>query len=107
MEAINLLVISEVLMERSEDGTLYEIDDRNQYIAYRDMDSLDEHLENEWNKNVYDGEFDDDYDEWMFVAHTDFVDDDELYKGFERIFKTEEGKEVIYRVAIETAILVD
>ena len=107
METINLLVYSETLMERAEDGTLYEIDESNQYIAYRDTDSLDEHLENEWTKNVYDGEFYDDYDEWMFVAHTDFMDEDDLYKGFERIFRTEDGKEVIYKVTIETAVLVD
>lgn len=107
METINLLVISETLMERSEDGTLYELENSDQYIAYRDRDSLEEHLENEWNKDVYDGEFDSDYDTWLLSSHNDFLDDDDLYKGFERTFITDDGKEVIYKVTIETALLVD
>ncbi len=108
MESITILVISETLMERSEDGTLYEIDDTSQYIGYRDSDSLDDHLEMEWNKMIYDGEFDNDYDEWYLVAQTDsFDEDNDLYRGFERIFRTDDGKEVVYKVTIAPAILVD
>lgn len=109
LEIITMLVYSETLYEISEDGTLYEIDDRpKQYVGYRDPDLLDEHLEMEWNKNVYDGEFDNDYDIWKFVAHTDVYDedDDTQYKGFERIFKTDDGKQVVYRVNVETLIVV-
>lgn len=106
METITILVISETLMEKSADGTLYEIDNKNQYIGYRDNYDLDEHLENEWSKTIYDGVFDNDYDDWFFVAHTDSYDEDDVYKGFERIFKTEDGREVIYKVLVEPAILV-
>ena len=107
-ETITILIIYEVLMEKSEDGTLYEIEKaKPQLIAYRNIDDLNEHLENEWTKNVYDGVFDNDYDEWYFVAQTDEYDeDDELYEGFERIFRTEDGRQVLYRVAVEPAILV-
>ena len=107
MEPILLLIISETLRERADDGTLYELEDRQQYIAYRDTNSLDEHLSNEWHKDVYDGEFNDEYDEWYFASHVDFLDEDDLYKGFERVFRTNEGKEVLYRVTTEDAILVD
>ena len=107
-ETITILVISEILMERSEDGTLYEIDKADpQYIAYRNIEDVEDHLENEWNKTIYDGVYDSDYDEWRFVAQTEkFNEDDDLYKGFERIFRTEDGKQVSYEVTIEPAILV-
>ena len=109
IETLSVLVITETLMQISEDGTRYLIDSDDQLIAYYDIGFLEEHLEMEWFKDVYDGVFDSDYDEWRYVAQTDFYDEDDEddnYKGFERIFRTDDGKEVIYNVKVKPAILV-
>lgn len=101
------LTYRETLMERSEDGTLYQIEDpKTQFIAYLDESLLDEHLELEWNKDVYDGEYFDDYTTYMLIGQTETFDDDDNYVGFERIFKTDDDKEIFYEVKKETGILV-
>jgi len=106
---VMILSYTETLMQISEDGTRYEIGSPDpQYIVYTDEDLLDEHLELEWSKDVYDGEFDNDYDNYRFVAQTDLFDEDDedCYIGFQRIFRTEDGKEVIYEVKKSTGIMV-
>ena len=109
LESICILRYSETLMEKDEEGTLYETDSPViQNLAFRDMDLLNEYLENERNKDIYDGHFDNDYDNWLFIKHMDFLDEDDLYKGFERIFRSEENdRQIIYSITIEDAVLVD
>lgn len=107
METINLLTRYETLMERSDDGTLYEIDSDKQHFGYRDIDSLYQHLETEWHNGIYDGFYDSDYEEWMFKGQTECFDDDGNYEGFERIFVSDDGKEVLCKIEISTFTLVD
>lgn len=105
MEDIYLLTISETLLEREETGAIRELEDTCQLIAYRSNASAMESLEHYRANPVYDGCFDNDYEDWHVTQYNDIYDDG-LYEGFQKTFESG-NKKVIYHVTVEFVPLVD
>lgn len=109
MTSFYLLEYSETLMKYDDVEKAFKVmGNSKQHVGYRTLESLNEAYKLEYDKDVYDGEFDYEYTKWVLSNHEDFDEEHDGYFGFERIFKSvDTDEEVVYKVTVEEAILVD